>query len=152
RPVLGGGRSDCGSELFHCTNSGAIADNRPAAVGPPRRLAILDHDSRGTAAVKQEKEMSALLAKLKNGEYREIVFWLLLLGSWQFLASPGSKNGLIGAVGATAFLLFAWASLDQLTRLGLDHARWRSVLGQTWLFAIASGLIAGVSVFWIASV
>ena len=96
--------------------------------------------------------MSGLSAKVKKGEYREIVFWLLLLGSWQFLASPGSKNGLIGAVGATAFLLFAWASLDQLTRLGLDHARWRSVLGRTWLFAIASGLIAGVSVSWIASV
>ena len=96
--------------------------------------------------------MPGLSTNSKSGEYREVLFWLLLLGSWQFLASPGSKNGLIGAVGATAFLLFAWTSLDQLTRLGLDHARRRSVLGQTWLFAIASGLIAGVSVFWIASV
>jgi len=96
--------------------------------------------------------MSGLSAHLKKGEYREIVFWLLLLGSWQFLASPGSKNGVVGAVGTAAFLLFARASLDHLTRLGLDHARWRSVSGRNWLFAIASGFIAGVSVFWIASV
>jgi membrane protease YdiL (CAAX protease family) len=105
-----------------------------------------------TALVEQEKGMSGLSTKLKRWEYREIVFWLLLLGSWQFLASPGSKNGVVGAVGTAAFLLFAWASLDQLTRLGLDHARWRSVPGRNWLFAIASGFIAGVSVFWIASV
>jgi membrane protease YdiL (CAAX protease family) len=96
--------------------------------------------------------MSGLSAKLKEGQYREIVFWLLLLGSWQFLASPGSKNGVIGAVGTAAFLLFAWASLDQLTRLGLDHARWRSVPGRHWLFAIASGFIAGAAVFCVASV
>jgi membrane protease YdiL (CAAX protease family) len=106
----------------------------------------------GTALVNQEKGMSGLSANLKRGEYREIVFWLLLLGSWQFLASPGSKNGVIGAVGTAAFLLFAWASLDQLTRLGLDHARWRSVQGRNWLLAIASGFIAGVTVFWIASI
>jgi hypothetical protein len=43
--------------------------------------------------------MSGLSANVKRGEPREIVFWLLLLGSWQFLASPGSKNGVIGAVG-----------------------------------------------------
>src|SRR6266851_6259048 len=105
-----------------------------------------------TAPADQEKGMSGLSANLKRGEYREIVFWLLLLGSWQFLASPGSKNGVIGSVGTAAFLLFAWASLDKLTRLGLDHARWRSVPGRNWLFATASGFIAGVSVFWIASV
>ena len=104
------------------------------------------------APVNREKGMSGLSAKLKRWEYREIVFWLLLLGSWQFLASPGSKNGVIGAVGTAAFLLFAGASLDRLTRLGLNHARWRSVPGRSWLFAIASGCIAGVSVFWIASV
>jgi hypothetical protein len=105
-----------------------------------------------TAPVYQEKGMSGLSANLKSGEYREIVFWLLLLGSWQFLASPGSKNGVIGAVGTAAFLLFAWASLDRMTRLGLDHAGWRSVPGRTWLFAIACGFIAGITVFWIASV
>ena len=35
------------------------------------------------------------------------LFWLLLLGSWQLLASPGSKNGIVGAIGAAAFLVFA---------------------------------------------
>src|SRR5713226_2396531 len=104
------------------------------------------------APVNQEKGMSGLSANLKRGEYREIVFWLLLFGSWEFLASPGSKNGVIGAIGTAAFLLFACANLDRLTRLGLDHARWRSVPGRHWLFAISSGFIAGVCVFWIASV
>ena len=51
--------------------------------------------------------MSGLSANLEKGEYREVLFWLLLLGSWQFLASPGSKNGIIGAFGAVVFLVFA---------------------------------------------
>jgi hypothetical protein len=33
------------------------------------------------------------------GEYREVLFWLLLLGSWQFLASPGAKGAVVGASG-----------------------------------------------------
>ena len=96
--------------------------------------------------------MSRLSTNFKSGGYREVLFWLLLLGSWQFLASPGSKNGVIGAIGTAVFLLFASANLDQLTRLGLDHARWRSVRGRSWLFAIASGFIAGASIFWVSSV
>jgi len=62
------------------------------------------------APVNQEEGMSGLSANVKRGEHREIVFWLLLLGSWQFLTSPGSKNGVIGAVGTAAFMLFAGAS------------------------------------------
>ncbi len=89
---------------------------------------------------------------LKSNEYREILFWLLLLGSWQFLASRGTRNGIIGAFGTAAFLLFAWANLDRFDRIGLEHARWRSVETRIWAFAIASGLIAGVTVSWIASV
>src|ERR1039458_9876104 len=50
----------------------------------------------------------------------------LLLGSWQFLASPGGKNGIVGALGTAAFLVFAWTSVDRLRGLGLHHARWRS--------------------------
>ena len=46
--------------------------------------------------------MSGLSVNLKRGEYREILFWLLLLGSWQFLASPGCKNGIVGAIGLGA--------------------------------------------------
>ena len=49
--------------------------------------------------------MSGLSANLEKGEYREVLFWLLLLGSWQFLASPGIKNGIIGA-------LVQWCSLS----------------------------------------
>jgi hypothetical protein len=51
--------------------------------------------------------MSGLSANLEKGEYREVLFWLLLLGSWQFLASPGGKNGIVGALGTAAFLVFA---------------------------------------------
>ena len=50
-----------------------------------------------------------ILNKFEIGQYREVFFWLLLLGSWQFLASPGSKNGIEGATGTAAFLLFAWS-------------------------------------------
>ena len=57
--------------------------------------------------------MPGLSTKLKMGEYREVLFWLLLLGSWQFLASPGSKNGVGGAIGTAVFLLFACGNLDR---------------------------------------
>ena len=95
--------------------------------------------------------MPGLSAKLKMGDYREVLFWLLLLGSWQFLASPGRKNGVGGAIGTAVFLLFACSSLDRLGRLGLNYASWRSAAGTNWLYAMVSGVIAGVMVFWIGS-
>jgi len=95
--------------------------------------------------------MPGLSAKLKMGEHREVLFWLLPLGSWKFLASPGGRNSVIGGFGTAAFLVFAWVSLDKLTRLGLDHARWRSAPGRSWVFAIASGSIVGGTVFVIGS-
>jgi membrane protease YdiL (CAAX protease family) len=88
----------------------------------------------------------------KIGECREVVFWVLLLGSWQFLASPGSKTGIIGAVGATAFLVYARANLGQLRGLGLDYARWRSAARTDWVLAAVSGVLAGSIVFVIGTV
>jgi membrane protease YdiL (CAAX protease family) len=87
----------------------------------------------------------------ESGEYRAVLFWLLLLGSWQFLASHGGKTGIIGAVGAAVFLVYAWANMDRLKVLGLDHARWRSVDRTSWVIAGASGLLAGIVVFIIGS-
>ena len=96
--------------------------------------------------------MSGFSTKLKMGEYREVFFWLLLLGSWQFLSSPGNKNGIVGATGTAAFLVFAWNSLDRLTNLGLDYVRWRAATGANWLYAVAGGVLAGAAVFAIGSV
>jgi len=95
--------------------------------------------------------MSGFSTNLKNGEYREVLFWLLLLGSWQFLASPGGKNGIAGAAGTAAFLVFAWSSLDRLRGLGLDYVRWRAATGTNWLYAVAGGVLAGAAVFAIGS-
>jgi membrane protease YdiL (CAAX protease family) len=95
--------------------------------------------------------MSGFSTKLKIGEYREILFWLLLLGSWQFLASPGGKNGIAGATGTAAFLVFAWNSLDRLTNLGLEYVRWRAATGANCLHAIEGGVLAGFVVFAIGS-
>src|SRR5690242_17912450 len=96
--------------------------------------------------------MSGLSTSLKIGECREVGFWLLLFGSWQFLASPGSKTGIIGAVGAAAFLVYAWANIDRLSRMGLDHARWRSAARTDWVLAAVSGILAGIIVFAIGTV
>jgi membrane protease YdiL (CAAX protease family) len=82
---------------------------------------------------------------------REVTFWLLLLGSWQFLAASGVRNGIIGSIGTAAFLIFARLNLDQLSDLGLDHARWWSVRTRTWLVAIAAGSAAAAIVFALAS-
>jgi membrane protease YdiL (CAAX protease family) len=85
------------------------------------------------------------------GEYREVLFWLLLLGSWQFLASPGGKNAVVGAGGALIFLLFAFRNLGRLTRLGLGYASWRPTSRARWALGAASGLIAGIVIFGIGS-
>lgn len=96
--------------------------------------------------------MSGLSVILKVGECREVLFWLLLLGSWQFLASPGRKTGIIGAVGAAVFLVYARANIDRLRGLGLDHARWRSATRANWVLAAVSGILAGIIVFAIGTV
>src|SRR5262249_39135050 len=83
----------------------------------------------------------------KSSKYREVLFWLLLLGSWQFLASAGEKTGIVGALGAAAFLVYAWANLDRLKGLGLDHVRWRSANLMNWGIAGAAGVLAGVICF-----
>ena len=85
------------------------------------------------------------------GEYREVLFWLLLLGSWQFLASPGAKNAAIGGGGVVLFLLFAFRNLGRLTRLGLGYASWRPTSRARWALGASSGLIAGIVIFAIGS-
>jgi membrane protease YdiL (CAAX protease family) len=98
-----------------------------------------------------QKSQSEMQRSWRCGGGREVVFWLLLLGSWQFLAASGNRNGIIGAVGTVVFLLFAAANLDRLEGLGLEHASWRSVAGGTWVLAVTSGFMAGMMVFWIAT-
>ena len=95
--------------------------------------------------------MSGLLTSFKIGECREVVFWLLLLGSWQFLTSPGRRTGILGAIGAAAFLVYASANIDRLTGLGSDHARWRSTSRANWMLAAVSGMLAGSVVFVIGT-
>jgi membrane protease YdiL (CAAX protease family) len=95
--------------------------------------------------------MSRLSENFKSGRYREVLFWLLLLGSWQFLASPGNKNGIVGALGAAAFLAYAWANLGRLRGLGLDHARWRSATRTNWVLAGLCGTLAGIAIFLIGT-
>ena len=106
---------------------------------------------RSTAVPAIRRTNVRILNELEKGEYREVLFWLLLLGSWQFLASPGSKNGIAGATGTAAFLLFAWSSLDRLKSLGLDYVRWRSATATNWLYATMGGVLAGAAVFAIGS-
>jgi membrane protease YdiL (CAAX protease family) len=98
------------------------------------------------------KSLRSIGRGLKWRGSREVAFWVLLLGSWQFLAAPGRRNGVIGSIGAAAFLIFAWLSLDRVKELGLVHARWRSVNGAIWLMAAGTGSIAGGVVFALASI
>jgi hypothetical protein len=52
--------------------------------------------------------MPGLSQLVKRGDdYREVSFWLLLLGSWQCLVAPRGKYTVLGAVGTAAFLAFA---------------------------------------------
>ena len=87
----------------------------------------------------------------KTGEYREVLFWLLLLGSWQFLTAPGEKNAMFGAGGTAIFLAFAFRNMGRLRGLGLDYAGWRTTTRVRWLVAAVTGLVAGIAVFGIGS-
>ena len=95
--------------------------------------------------------MSGFSTNLKKGEYREVLFWLLLLGSWQFLVAPGERNAVFGIMGTAAFLIFACWNLGKLTRLGLAYASWRHTTGAVWLVAASSGLVAGAAIYAIGS-
>jgi membrane protease YdiL (CAAX protease family) len=84
-------------------------------------------------------------------EYREVLFWLLLLGSWQFLVAPSGKNAVFGATGTAVFLVFAFRNLGRLRGLGLGYAGWGPTTRAKWLVAGASGFVAGAAVFGIGS-
>lgn len=89
---------------------------------------------------------------MKNfGEYREVLFWLLLLGSWQFLVTPGGKNAVFGVSGTALFLVFACRNLGRLRNLGLGYADWRPTTRARWLAATVGGFVAGTVVFGIGS-
>ena len=121
-----------------------------------RKTLCGEHESEGASCPQQrphsqESGVSGLSTNFRKGDYREVLFWLLLLGSWQFLASPGSKNGIVGAVGAAAFIAFAWSNTDRLRGLGLDYAAWRSAAGTDWASAAVTGILAGSAVFAIGT-
>jgi len=98
---------------------------------------------------RQEDVMPRSSMSFRVDECRAVIFWLLLLGNWQFLAS--SRTGAVGAIGTGVFLLYAWANIDRLRGLGLDHACWRSTARANWVLAGASGSLAGMAVFVIGT-
>jgi membrane protease YdiL (CAAX protease family) len=93
--------------------------------------------------------MPALWTKLD--EHREILFWLLLLGSWQFLTSPHKWASMIGAAGSVWFLVFAWKCLSRLRSFGMDHACWEPAPIAIWMLAVAAGSAAGGLIFGVGS-
>src|SRR5713101_4205292 len=62
-----------------------------------------DFESEVTFARREDlmPRLSQLVKRIS--EYREILFWLLLLGSWQFLVAPGGKNAVFGTTGTAVF-------------------------------------------------
>ena len=95
--------------------------------------------------------LSGVSRILRASKWREFIFWLLLLGSWQFLTMPGNRNTTVGAAGTVMFLALAWANLGRMRRLGLEYACWCSVRPRIWGIATASGALAGLAVYGVAS-
>ena len=83
-------------------------------------------------------------------EHREMLFWFLLLGSWQFLASPGKSASVIGAAGTAWFLVLAWKSLGRLRDFGMHQVRWEPADTGDWIIAVATGFAAGGVIFGVA--
>jgi membrane protease YdiL (CAAX protease family) len=76
-----------------------------------------------------------------------MLFWFLLLGSWQFLSSPRKGAPMIGATGTACFLVFAWKSLGRLRGFGMHHACWKPARRTDWVIAVATGFAAGTVIF-----
>ncbi len=83
-------------------------------------------------------------------EHREMLFWFLLLGSWEFLATPGKVTSVIGAAGAAGFLVLSWKSLGRLRGFGMHQARWEPAHTGEWIIAVATGSAAGGLIFGVA--
>ncbi|MBY0502671.1 MAG: CPBP family intramembrane metalloprotease [Bryobacteraceae bacterium] len=82
-----------------------------------------------------------------NWRHQEILFWLLLLGSWQFLSAGGNRNGVVGLAGTVAFLGFAARNLGKLTEMGFSLAAWRVVPSGTWPLAVVFGMAMGSMIY-----
>ena len=94
-----------------------------------------------------EDESTARERSPSNWRHREILFWLLLLGSWQLLSAGGNRNGALGLAGTVTFLVFAVRSLGKLTEMGFSLAAWRAVPGGMWPLAIVSGMAMGGMIY-----
>jgi membrane protease YdiL (CAAX protease family) len=155
QPVSGGGSRNCRLESSTLPNWTRREDcqRRSSPIQPGAR----ERTSNVCTIIVTEKTsvwQNWLVSMTRVGtptEWREVTFWLLLLGSWQFLAAPGLRNAVIGVAGTAAFLIFAWKNLDRMNRMGFDHARWRSVNPTMCGAAVAVGILAGVAVFCVAS-
>jgi membrane protease YdiL (CAAX protease family) len=79
-----------------------------------------------------------------------MLFWFLLLGSWQFLASPGKVTSVIGTAGTAWFLVSAWKSLGRLRGFGMHQASWEPAHTRDWIIAVATGFGAGGVIFGVA--
>lgn len=96
--------------------------------------------------------MAASAHKLTSGnDRREILFWLLLLGSWELLASSLKRASMVGAAGTACFLVFGWRSLGRLRGFGMQHARWEAATPANWFVAVATGCLAGGAVYVVVS-
>jgi membrane protease YdiL (CAAX protease family) len=96
--------------------------------------------------------MPGLSQLVKRGDdYREVLFWLLLLGSWQCLVARRGRYTVLGAVGTAAFLAFACRNLGRLKGLGLAYAAWLPATRARLRVAAVSGLVAGAGVLAIGS-
>jgi len=113
--------------------------------------------SKGEAQVRSPEPVSPSLHLLCSSEDRtraarcasggrEVLFWLLLLGSWQFLTAGSPRSAVVGVVSTAAFLVFAGKSLGKLHCLGLSHAAWMPTRNVVWFAAALGGLIAGATV------
>jgi membrane protease YdiL (CAAX protease family) len=96
-----------------------------------------------------EDESTAAERSPSNWRHREILFWLLLLGSWQFLSAGGNRSGALGLAGTVTFLVFALRSLGKLTEMGFSLAAWRAVPGGRWPLTIVSGMAMGGIIYCI---
>jgi len=100
-----------------------------------------------TASGVNEDEFTTGERGPSNWRHREILFWLLLLGSWQFLSAGGNRNGAIGLAGTIAFLVFAVRSFGKLTEMGFNLAAWRVVPSGTWPLAVVCGVAMGGMIY-----
>ena len=85
------------------------------------------------------------------GQWRELLFWLLLIPASEALGSASPRIEAAGLVAALGFFAVAGASLGELKAFGLEFIEWNSVKSSAVGACVLAGVVAGAAIVGVAN-